>query len=159
MTSFRFTQSSARSGSLSSTFQPEYAVYFELSLAGLVTDVERATALENIFKQVDGFHQDSVVITDHQRKSREGSTQFELEFHNQPFSDKENEELQAQIDSINGHLTSNFTKINTDLTNLYHKTSDIDPINHNLVLLQEEMSQFHADELPTLQKGRIIENF
>ena len=72
MTSFRFTQS--QSGARSGTaFQPEYAVYFDLSLAGLITDLERETALENIFKQVDGYHQKSVIITDHQRKSREGN--------------------------------------------------------------------------------------
>lgn len=51
-------------------------------------------------------------------------------------------------------MESNFTKINDDLNNIYYETNDIKHINHNLVILQEEMAQFHAEELPTLQKER-----
>merc|ERR1711970_407904 len=118
-------------------FQPEYAVYFEASLTGLITDIEVSHALENIFAQIDGFHDHTIIITNHERKSAE---------------DKQVEELQQQLTAMSNQMESNFTKINDDLNNIYYETSDIKHINHNLVILQEEMSQFHAEELPTLQK-------
>lgn len=64
------------------------------------------------------------------------------------------EQMQLQMETLKNQMDSNFTKINDDLNNIYYETNDIKHINHNLVLLQEEMSQFHTDELPTLQKER-----
>ena len=126
-------------------------------MAGLVTDLERENALEDIFSQIDGYHQDSIIITNQERKSREGKFTLFIIFNQTKtcsFLDKQMEQMQLQMETLRNQMDSNFTKINDDLNNIYYETNDIKHINHNLVLLQEEMSQFHTDELPTLQKER-----
>lgn len=131
----RFTQSRDEN---EDGFQPEYAIYFTALLSGFTTDVERLGALEEIFMQVDGYHYDSVEILEHQRKSQE---------------DKELEVLKEKIRLLETQIDANVTSINANLNNIYYETSKIKSIDHNLVVLQEEMAQFHTEEMPALQQS------
>ena len=60
--------------------------------------------------------------------------------------------LKEKIRLLEDQIDANVTSINSNLNNIYYETSKIKSIDHNLVVLQEEMAQFHTEEMPALQQ-------